>query len=158
MIILHFNPNFNTFFIDLLYSRKSDIISFEVIFLNMLKPIAIVLGISFIGEVLHTVLPLPFPASVYGLIILFLLLQFKVVKLESIKTFADFLISIMPVFFVAPSIGLMETWGIMVKVLVPIILIGIGTTALIMTVTGKVSQGIIRKSKKGGVLNERMVK
>jgi putative effector of murein hydrolase LrgA (UPF0299 family) len=46
----------------------------------------------------------------------------------------------------------------MVKVLVPIILIGIGTTALIMTVTGKVSQGIIRKSKKGGVLNERMVK
>jgi holin-like protein len=158
MIILHFNPNFNTFLIDLLYSYKSDIISFEVIFLNMLKPIAIVLGISFIGEVLHTVLPLPFPASVYGLIILFLLLQFKVVKLESIKTFADFLISIMPVFFVAPSIGLMETWGIMVKVLVPIILIGIGTTALIMTVTGKVSQGIIRKSKKGGVLNERMVK
>lgn len=158
MIILHFNPNFNTFLIDLLYSYKSDIISFEVIFLNMLKPIAIVLGISFIGEVLHAVLPLPFPASVYGLIILFLLLQFKVVKLESIKTFADFLISIMPVFFVAPSIGLMETWGIMVKVLVPIILIGIGTTALIMTVTGKVSQGIIRKSKKGGVLNERMVK
>lgn len=122
--------------------------------MNVLKPMSIILGISFLGEILHEILPIPFPSSVYGLIILFLLLQFKVVKLETIKSFSDFLIAVMPVFFVAPSIGLMDTWNVMLEILIPIILIGIGTTALIMIVTGKVSQFIIRKSSKDGAKNE----
>lgn len=121
--------------------------------MNTLKPISIILGVSFIGEILHKILPLPFPASIYGLIILFLLLQFKIVKLETIKNLTDFLIEIMPIFFVVPAIGLMESWSIMLNILIPIILVGILSTALIMIVTGKVSQGIIKKSKKGGNVN-----
>ncbi|MGN1410942.1 MAG: CidA/LrgA family protein [Oscillospiraceae bacterium] len=122
--------------------------------MNVLKPMSIILGISFLGEILHEILPIPFPSSVYGLIILFLLLQFKLVKLETIKSLSDFLIAVMPVFFVAPSIGLMDTWDVMLEILIPIILIGIGSTALIMIVTGKVSQSIIRKSNKGGAKND----
>lgn len=117
----------------------------------MLKPIAIILGISFVGEVLHKILPLPFPSSIYGLIVFFALLQLKIIKLDTVKPFSNFMLDIMPVFFVAPAIGLMETWNIMSEILIPVILIGVVTTGIIMVVTGIVSQKIIRKSKKGGI-------
>lgn len=44
-----------------------------------------ILAFCFLGEILHAVLPLPIPASVYGLILLLLALRFGIVKLEQVK-------------------------------------------------------------------------
>jgi len=119
--------------------------------MKILKQVCILIVISLVGELLKYILPLPFPASIYGLIILFLLLQFKIIKLEHIKSVSDFLIAIMPIMFIPSAVGLMETWGVMKELWLPVILITVITTFLIMVSTGLISQTIIKRSdKKGG--------
>ena len=49
---------------------------------KLLRQFLVIMAVSFVGEILHAVLPLPIPASVYGLILLLLALRFGIVKLE----------------------------------------------------------------------------
>ena len=45
----------------------------------------LILAISFAGEILHMVLPLPVPASIYGLVLMLLALVTGIVKIEQVK-------------------------------------------------------------------------
>ena len=108
----------------------------------------IILLISFLGEILKCLLPLPIPASIYGLIILFLGLMTKVIKLESVKETGKFLIEIMPIMFIPAGVGLMTTWGELQPILLPVSIITAVTIITVMVATGWVSQIIIRKSGK----------
>lgn len=108
----------------------------------------IILLISFLGEILKCLLPLPIPASIYGMIILFLGLMTKVIKLESVKETGKFLIEIMPIMFIPAGVGLMTTWGGLQPILLPVSIITAVTTITVMVATGWVSQIIIRKSGK----------
>ncbi len=108
----------------------------------------IILLISFLGEILKCLLPLPIPASIYGMIILFLGLMTKVIKLESVKETGKFLIEIMPIMFIPAGVGLMTTWGRLQPILLPVSIITAVTIITVMVATGWVSQIIIRKSGK----------
>jgi holin-like protein len=108
----------------------------------------IILSISFLGEILKCLLPLPVPASIYGMIILFLGLMTKVIKLESVKETGKFLIEIMPIMFIPAGVGLMTTWGVLQPILLPVSIITAVTIITVMVATGWVSQIIIRKSGK----------
>lgn len=108
----------------------------------------IILLISFWGEILKCLLPLPIPASIYGMIILFLGLMTKVIKLESVKETGKFLIEIMPIMFIPAGVGLMTTWGRLQPILLPVSIITAVTIITVMVATGWVSQIIIRKSGK----------
>ena len=72
--------------------------------MKYIKQILIILTISFVGELLKQLLPLPVPASIYGMVILFVLLLTKVIKLEAVKEVGDFMIEIMPVMFIPDGI------------------------------------------------------
>ncbi|MBS7338800.1 MAG: CidA/LrgA family protein [Lachnospiraceae bacterium] len=108
----------------------------------------IILLISFLGEILKCLLPLPIPASIYGMIILFLGLMTKVIKLESVKETGKFLIEIMPIMFIPAGVGLMTTWGELQPILLPVSIITAVTIITVMVATGWVSQIIIRKAGK----------
>lgn len=108
----------------------------------------IILLISFLGEILKCLLPLPIPASIYGMSILFLGLMTKVIKLESVKETGKFLIEIMPIMFIPAGVGLMTTWGVLQPILLPVSIITAVTIITVMVATGWVSQIIIRKSGK----------
>lgn len=108
----------------------------------------IILLISFLGEILKCLLPLPIPASIYGMIILFWGLMTKVIKLESVKETGKFLIEIMPIMFIPAGVGLMTTWGELQPILLPVSIITAVTIITVMVATGWVSQIIIRKSGK----------
>ncbi len=108
----------------------------------------IILLISFLGEILKCLLPLPIPASIYGMIILFLGLMTKVIKLESVKETGKFLIEIMPIMFIPAGVGLMTTWGDLQPILLPVSIITAVTIITVMVATGWVSQIIIRKAGK----------
>ena len=108
----------------------------------------VILAFSFLGEVLHQVLPLPIPASVYGLVFMLAALMTGVLKLHQVKEASAFLIEIMPVMFIPAAAGLIDSWGILQPVIVPIGIITVVTTVFVMAVTGLVTQGIIRKGKK----------
>ena len=68
--------------------------------------ISLIATVSFIGELLHYLIPLPVPSSIYGLLLMLLLLVTHIVKLDHVKTTADWLIGLMPVMFVGPTVGL----------------------------------------------------
>lgn len=104
--------------------------------------------ISFIGEILKAVLPLPVPASIYGMIILFVCLLTRIIKLESVKVVSKFLIDIMPVMFIPAGVGLMSSWSVLSPMLVPVSVITVVTIITVMVVNGHVSQFIIRKERK----------
>ena len=59
----------------------------------------------FAGELCHNFLPLPIPASVYGLLLLLAALKLGWVKLEQVRTAALFLIGIFPLLFVPAAAG-----------------------------------------------------
>ena len=116
--------------------------------MKFLKQFSIILFISFLGEILHMLIPLPVPASVYGLVLMLAALITGILKLGQVRETATFLIEIMPVMFIPAGVGLMESWPSLQPVWLPVILITIVTTVLVMAVTGKVTQAMIGKEKK----------
>ena len=118
--------------------------------MKYLKQFLIILSISFIGEILKYIVPLPIPASIYGMVIMFICLQTKILKLDDVKSVGKFLIEIMPVMFIPAGVGLLTAWGILKPVCVPIILITVITTVVVMIVTGRVTQAVIRMDRKKG--------
>lgn len=106
--------------------------------------LAIIFGVSFAGELLNAILPLPVPASVYGLVIMFLLLCTKIVKLEQVETVAEFLMSIMPLFFIEPTVGIMNSYGLVKGKILPLFIACFLSFVVVMVVTGLISQAIIR--------------
>ena len=110
----------------------------------------IILLISAMGEALHVLIPLPVPASVYGLVIMLIALLTHIIKLDQVKEAAEFLIETMPVMFIPAGVGLLTAWGVLKPVCVPIILIVAITTVVVMIVTGRVTQAVIRMDRKKG--------
>ena len=117
--------------------------------MKYLKQFLIILAISLMGEILKAVLPLPIPASIYGMVLLFILLLTGVIKLDQVRDAGKFLIEIMPVMFIPAGVGLMSSWNVLQPVLLPVSVITVITIFTVMASTGIVSQFIIKKSKGG---------
>lgn len=109
----------------------------------------IILLFSAVGEGLHVLIPLPVPASVYGLVLMLIALSSGLLKLEQVKDTAEFLIEIMPVMFIPAGVGLLTAWDALKPVWVPVIIITAVTTVIVMVVTGRVTQFVIRREKGG---------
>jgi len=116
--------------------------------LNYLKQFGIILAVSFVGEILNFLIPLPIPASIYGILLLFFALQFRVVKLEWVRDAGKFLIAIMPVMFIPAAVGLIDAWEVLRPALIPYVSIMILTTAIVMAASGCATQAVILLKEK----------
>jgi len=116
--------------------------------MKYMKQLLTILLISFVGELLNYFLPLPIPASIYGMIILFTLLMTGLLKLEAVRDVGMFLIEIMPIMFIPASVGLMTSWGIIRPLIVQIIVITVATLLLVMIISGRITQLVIRHGRK----------
>lgn len=118
--------------------------------MKYLMQFGIIIGLSLVGEVLNAIIPLPVPGSVWGMVLLFVLLCLKVIKLEQVEEAADFLLAIMTVMFVPVGASLIESFPAIKGEIFGIFAIIIVSTVVCFFVTGRVAQGIIdRKEKKG---------
>lgn len=122
--------------------------------MKYIKQFAIILLFTFIGEFLHAFLPLPIPASIYGLTLLFLALKFKLIAFDSVKDTGFFLIEIMPVMYIPAAVGLLESKDILAPVWVPYLVITLVSTVLVMAVAGLVTQQVRKRSVKRGNAHE----
>lgn len=124
--------------------------------MKYLRQFLIILAISFIGELLNSLLPLPVPASIYGMAILFICLCTGIIKLDSVKETGNFLIEVMPIMFIPAGVGLMASWGVLKPMLIPVSIITVVAIVTVMAVTGRISQMIIRheEKKKGNKDND----
>ena len=118
--------------------------------MKYLRQFLIITLVSFAGEALARFVPLPVPGGVYGIVILFLLLCLKVVPLSSVEGAADFLIEIMPVMFIPPAVGLLESWGVIKGSLLAYAVIIPVTTVFVMVIGGGVTEIILRRRGKCG--------
>ena len=119
--------------------------------MKFLRQFMISLLLSFLGEVLKMFIPLPIPASVYGLVLMLVCLMTGVLKTSQVKDAAFFLIEIMPVMFIPAAAGLIDSWKVLQPLLLPILVITVVITIFVMVVTGKIAQMIAQKR---GIKNE----
>ena len=91
--------------------------------MKYVKEFGIILIVSLVGELLNYFLPLPVPASIYGLVLMFLCLMLGIIKLSDVHDTACFLIEIMPIMFIPPAVGLMASWDVIQANLVAYLII-----------------------------------
>ncbi|GEO24999.1 holin-like protein CidA [Alicyclobacillus acidoterrestris] len=108
----------------------------------MILQVACLFGLSEIGTWISKVLHAPIPGSIWGLIILFLLLKFKIVKLEWVSSGGDWLIREMLLFFVPSSVGILSYGHLMLHQGIQIVVTIVTSTALVMVFTGAIAETI----------------
>ena len=112
------------------------------------KQFIIILLISLVGEILNRVIPLQVPASIYGLVILFICLKTKLIKLSSIREAGKFFIETLPILFVAPGVAIIGAMDEFKKYWWQLLIITVISTLAVFFISGHVTQLIIRLSEK----------
>lgn len=107
-----------------------------------------ILAFTLAGELLQRLVPLPIPASVYGLVLLFAALNSGLVKLEQVKDAGGFLISILPILFVSPAVGILDNWESIRGTLIPILALTLLSTVLTFGIAGRATQAMMGKEEK----------
>ena len=118
--------------------------------MKIFKQFTIIILFSFIGEVLHALVPFPIPASIYGILLLFFALERKILKVDDIEEVSSFLIFIMPLLFIPAAAGLIESWDELRASLTAYITIIVAVTFIVMIATGRITQWFLRHSRKQG--------
>ena len=116
--------------------------------MKYLRQFLLIAALSFIGELMHYIIPLPVPASIYGMVLLFIGLMTGWIHIDSVREVGKFLIEIMPVMFIPAGVGLMASWGVLSPILVPTAVITVVTIVTVMIATGWSSQIVIRRDRK----------
>ena len=116
--------------------------------MKYMKQFSIILTISFLAELMEYLIPLPVAASIYGLLLMLIGLITKIIPLEKVEGAADFLVENMSIMFIPATVGIMTSVEELKQMLLPLCVITVVSTILIMIVTGKVAQGIIRTDNK----------
>ena len=118
--------------------------------MKYIKQFTIIWFVSLLGEDLNYLLPLPIPASIYGIVLMFAALLTGVIPLDAVRETGKFLIAIMPIMFVAPAVSLMDSWDVFAASAVKYVALVIISTVLAMGITGVVTQLMLRAGKSSG--------
>ena len=108
--------------------------------MKYVKQFLIILIICFLGELCRFIIPLPVPASIYGLVLMLACLMTGIIKLDQVDETATFFIDIMPVLFIPAGVGLIASYQALKPHLV--------TTVIVMGVTGVVAQRMMKHPKR----------
>ena len=134
----------------LMFLRKSITLKIfvqELSALKLFKQFTIIIFLSFLGEILHALIPFPIPASIYGIILLFFLLERKALRVDDVREVSDFLIFIMPLLFIPPAVGLIDVWDELRASLTAYATIIIAVTLIVMVSTGRITQWFLQNQK-----------
>ena len=104
--------------------------------------------IMLISNGIAAIVPIPIPASVVGLVLLFVLLCLKVIKLEQVETLGTSLTSLIGFLFVPSGISVMNLLGVMQQYGEQIALVILLATIILLGATGLFSQLILSVSQK----------
>lgn len=116
--------------------------------MKYIKQFSIIALISLIGEALNHLIPLPIPASIYGVVILFICLETGIIPLSAVKETGMFLVSLMQIMFIPATVGLIDTWGVFAPNWIAYTVIIIVSTFAVMLLSGKVTQWVITLAKR----------
>lgn len=115
--------------------------------MKYVKQLLLIMLFTVIGELLHAAIPLPIPASVYGLLFLFGALHTGLIRLDSVQTVGEWMISILPILFVAPGVSILGCWNLIAPDVIPLMFVILTSTVLVFTVSGKVCQWLAERKQ-----------
>ncbi|MDE7262895.1 MAG: CidA/LrgA family protein [Oscillospiraceae bacterium] len=104
--------------------------------------------ITFAAEIIKYLLPLPVPASIYGLLLLFILLKTGLVRLSQIEDVGNLLLELMPLLLVPASVSFLTVVDTIQGILLPVLIMGFIGTMVVMFVTGRISQRMIQSGRR----------
>ena len=116
--------------------------------MKYVRQFEIILAISFAGEILHAVVPLPVPASIYGILLMLLCLHSGLFRTDQIREVSTFLIEAMPMMFIAPAVGLVDSWDVLRPIFPAFLAALVVSTAAVFGVSGSVTQWLVRRDRK----------
>ncbi len=113
--------------------------------MRQLKQLFWIFLFSFIGEYLSLVSPVAIPGSVIGMVLLFIALHFKWIKLKQVEEVGNWLTDNMAIFFVPAGVGLMTNFGILGDIWWQLLVTIFITTTLMIGFVALVVQWLKRK-------------
>lgn len=117
--------------------------------MRYLRQLFIILAFCFVGEALAAVLPLPIPAFVYGLLLMLGALAMRVVPLEAVADTGNFLVALLPVFFIAPVLRLLDIWDAIAPFLLPVCMLIAVSTLVTFALSGAITQALLKRVNNG---------
>ena len=123
--------------------------------MKLFREAIIIFGIYLLGLLITEITGVPIPGNVIGMVILFLLLYLKVIKVEQISTISNFFLEHLAFFFIPAGVGLISSFSVIKNIWLQLLIVCFVTTAITMICTGLVVQKIANKKEgdKDGKLN-----
>lgn len=120
--------------------------------MKIVTQIGIIFSVCWISQVIESVLPFSFPASVIGMLLLFALLFFRVLKVEHIREKSDFLLSNMAFFFIPAGVSIINYVDVLKNCVFQLIFICAVSTVVTFAATAysmKLVIRLMRRRKEG---------
>lgn len=103
--------------------------------MKIIIQIAIIFSICWISQIVEALLPIAFPASVIGMLLLLLLLMTWVLKVDHIREKSDFLLSNMAFFFIPAGVSIINYFDVLASSILPLLAVCVISTVLTFAVT-----------------------
>jgi len=116
--------------------------------MKYIRPVGLILGFTLVGELCQALIPVSIPASIYGMVLLFAALAWKWIPMEWVREASGFLVGILPLLFVVPTVGLLDCWELIAPYAVQIGIVIVVSTVITFGVAGKVTDRLFKRGKR----------
>lgn len=116
--------------------------------MNIIKELIYIMGFSYIGNAISNITKIPMPGSVIGLILFFIFLQFKILKIEKVEKTSNFLLNNLGMLFIPAGVGIMVNFKYISDIWMIILLISIVTTIFSLIFVGLFTQYLLKERGK----------
>lgn len=137
---LNFTVTISTYF-----SGRSVILKKVLFISKVIIQIAIIIVISYLGSLLQTLLHIPLAGSIVGMIMLYILLELKVIRMNWISDGAEFLLATMVFFFIPSVVGIMDVVSDITKSYIIFFLLIIVGTSCVALASGYIAEKMVKQ-------------
>ncbi|WP_321529829.1 CidA/LrgA family protein [uncultured Desulfuromonas sp.] len=113
----------------------------------MIRGFAILLGFQYLGEVIATVLDLPLPGSVIGMVLLLFALRLEIIRLDWVRDAAQLLLDNLSMLFIPAGVGVMVYAELIQQQWLPLTLATTISSLVVLAVTGLTDQLLHRRRR-----------
>ncbi|GGH78375.1 holin-like protein [Pullulanibacillus pueri] len=110
--------------------------------------IAFFILVSFVMNVITDFFHLKIPGSILGIILIFILLKTKVIKLNWVETGANWLLAELLLFFIPSAVGIIQYKDLLYKNGIQVVIVVILSTGLVMTCAGLVAVQLAKRKER----------
>lgn len=137
---LNFTVTISTYF-----SGRSVFLKKVLFISKVIIQIAIIIVISYLGSLLQTLLHIPLAGSIVGMIMLYILLELKVIRMNWISDGAEFLLATMVFFFIPSVVGIMDVVSDITKSYIIFFLLIIVGTSCVALASGYIAEKMVKQ-------------